>query len=287
MGQECGAPVLAQYTGYLLRRVQALSVDHARDCISDDLHVRGFVILSILADRGAVSQRQLGDLMHVNRSVMVKLVDDLEREHHVVRERNPADRRSYALRLTEAGEGARVEAQRDLDRSEAILTAPLTQAQTGRLKQLLHTLLVDEPEEISSLSERLGYLLARAHRVWRTRAEAAMESLGLLPRDFGALMTIARHQPCSQNELAASLGVSPPTALSFVDALEERGLVARARNRTDRRVHDLTLTDHGAAHLTRAIGVADDVQGEVTARLGPAADAELRALLAKLLDAEK
>ena len=273
---------MSHYTGFLLRRAYVRSRDCARACISDDAQLREVAVLAALAERGAISQRELGELLHVNRSIMVKIVDVLERKHQVARERNPADRRSYALRLTPAGERARRRAQLDLDRSEAVLAAALTPEQVGRLKHLLR-LLAAETGGLSSLADRLGYLIAQAHRVCRERAEVALAPLGLNPRDFGALSTIARLQPCSQSELAASLGISPPMALAFVDGLQSAGLVVRDAHPHDRRVHALRLTPAGTTALAAARERAGRVQREIAALLGAGRDAELRALLGKVL----
>ncbi len=98
-------------------------------------------------------------------------------------------------------------------------------------------------------------------------------------------MTIAREEPCSQTHLAAALGVSPPAALGFLDGLEALGYVSRSRNAVDRRLLDLTLTEAGRNCLGRAREAAAGVQAQIVARLGAAGDADLRALLIKLLSA--
>ncbi len=97
------APDLNQFTGYLLRRAFVKAVGAARACIPESAHVREVAVMAILRERGAISQRSLADVTHVNRSLIVKLVDELETKGWVVRERNPGDRRSYALRLTALG----------------------------------------------------------------------------------------------------------------------------------------------------------------------------------------
>src|SRR4051812_793501 len=112
-------PQLAQLTGYLLRRAFVRSAGVARACIPEDSHVREVAVLAILAERGSISQRELAEITHVNQTLVVKLVDTLEAKSWVVRERNVADRRSYALVLTPAGVRALTEFNDDLDRSEA------------------------------------------------------------------------------------------------------------------------------------------------------------------------
>lgn len=278
---------LGQFTGYLLRLAFVRAAAVARASIPETARVREVVILSILAERGAVSQRELTDVTHVNRSLVVKLVDDLEAKGWVVRERKLDDRRSYALRLTSSGVSALAELDSRLDRGEAELTNELTAAERERLIHLLRRLLADDASVgVGALAGRSGYLIAHAHRLLRGWAEQGLEHLGLHPRDFGLLVTLSQHEPCSQNHLAASLGVSPPAVLAFVDELEGSGMVSRLRNVDDRRVNDVTLTPTGRRQLLAARQAAAGIQRQAVARLGDEGDAELRRLLAKLVDAD-
>ncbi|MDX6366649.1 MAG: hypothetical protein QOK30_1725 [Nocardioidaceae bacterium] len=276
---------LNQFTGYLLRRAFVKAAGAARDCIPETAHVRQVAVMVILRARGAISQRSLADLTHVNPTLMVKLVDELERKSWVVRDRNPDDRRSYALRLTELGFSALAELESDLDRGEAEFTAPLTETERGRLKELLCVLLADdEALGVADLAERTGYLVTHAHRMLREWAEVELEGLDLHPRDFGVLATLSADEPCSQSQLAVRLGVTPAAVLMFLDELEPKGLVTRLRRADDRRVHDISLTDEGRRRLKAARRAAARLQGRAVARLGEAGDDELRALLATLLE---
>ncbi|MBA3266286.1 MAG: MarR family transcriptional regulator, partial [Nocardioidaceae bacterium] len=96
-------------------------------------------------------------------------------------------------------------------------------------------------------------------------------------------MTIAQEEPCSQTQLASALGVSSPAALSLLDDLEALGCVSRARNAEDRRLLSLTLTEEGRSCLVRARQAIAGVQARIVAQLGPAGDADLRAMLSQLL----
>lgn len=280
-GAPAGRP---QLTGYLLRRAYARAADCAQACLGDDTRLRDVAHLALLEERGAMSQRQLADLTHVNPTVMVKLVDNLEERGWVARERNPDDRRSYALRLTELGTKALATLRHELDDAERILAQPLTSREKARLRHQLRALLDGEAwMAIVSLAHHNGFLIAQAHRLVREWATEALAPLGVGPRDFGVLSTLGRDQPCSQNHLAEVLGVSPPAALSFVDELEQTGLVRRERNAADRRFYDLTLTAVGESRLADALEAAASIQARVVERLGPDGDAELKRLLTKVV----
>jgi MarR family transcriptional regulator, lower aerobic nicotinate degradation pathway regulator len=59
-------------------------------------------ILSAL-ESGNYSQAKLADQMGIDRTTMVSLLDDLERQELVTRQKNPRDRRAHVVSLTEAG----------------------------------------------------------------------------------------------------------------------------------------------------------------------------------------
>lgn len=278
-----GPATLTRHIGYLLRGAYVLATDCARACIADDTHLREVAILALLAEREPMSQRELGDLLFVNRSVMVKFLDSIEGQGRVVRARNPADRRSYALRLTPSGRRALSGWLGDLSHGDDVLTARLTQRERRWLNHALLDMLDSrELAPITSLSQHTGYLIAQAHRQMRRRAVERLTPIGLGPRDFGVLNMLAAHRPCSQNQLAASLGVSPPAALAFVDELEARALVTRERSTSDRRVHDVQLTDEGQRRLQAACVAASELENDIAVRIGDRND-ELRRLLLRLL----
>lgn len=80
----------------------------------------------MLAAVGPCSQRTLSEELRIDRSVMVGIADDLESHGYVRRERDPGDRRAYAVTLTAAGKRALTAAERTvpafLDRTFAALT---------------------------------------------------------------------------------------------------------------------------------------------------------------------
>jgi DNA-binding MarR family transcriptional regulator len=93
-----------------------------------------------LAENDGRSQQAIAELMGLNPTRMVFLTDELEKLGLVERRRNPADRRSHALHLTEAGTAmlARVrEVTRD---QEAAVTAGLSDAERDQLTALLQRL---------------------------------------------------------------------------------------------------------------------------------------------------
>ena len=73
------SPDLRSFTGYLLRRAHVQAVGAEQACIGDDTRMREIAVLVILDELGAVSQREVAALTHISPTVMVRLVDGLER----------------------------------------------------------------------------------------------------------------------------------------------------------------------------------------------------------------
>lgn len=76
------------------------------------LEPRHFGMLTRLAANEGKSQQAIGEMMGLNATRMVFLVDELEQRGLVERRRNPADRRSHALYLTEEGRAKLRDGQR-------------------------------------------------------------------------------------------------------------------------------------------------------------------------------
>jgi DNA-binding MarR family transcriptional regulator len=104
------------------------------------LEPRQFGMLTRLAVNEGRSQQAIGEMMGLNPTRMVFLVDDLEQRGLVERRRNPADRRSHALYLTELGRAKLREAQQASAGPEGQIGSSLTEQQRGQLTRLLRRL---------------------------------------------------------------------------------------------------------------------------------------------------
>lgn len=277
---------LASYTGYLLRRAYVRAHACALAVLPPGTHPGEGAILVNLADSGPTSQQDLSGHLRVNRTIMVKLVDKLEAAGLVERQRNPRDRRAYALVVTPKGLDGLGALREAVGRGEAQLTAALTPDEHRRLNELLRKLLPDmEATMAPFLLDLTGFLLVHAHFRVRQRSEQALAPLGVEPRHFGVLAVLDELGPSPQQRLARELGVSGPAIVAVVDSLEQAGLVERQRNPDDRREYALRVTAKGDRRYRQARAAADAIQDELATQLGDAEDRELRALLRKLLSA--
>ncbi|SFP98865.1 MarR family transcriptional regulator [Actinomadura madurae] len=80
----------------------------ARGALGDELRplgieTRHFAVLSALDRLGPTSQRRLGALLGLDKSAVVRIMDELERLGLAVRNRSAHDRRAYAIELTAEG----------------------------------------------------------------------------------------------------------------------------------------------------------------------------------------
>ena len=93
-----------------------------------------------LAENDGGSQQAIAELMGVNPTRMVFLTDELEKLGLVERRRNPADRRSHALYLTEAGTAMLARVREVTRAHDAAITAGLSGAERDQLTALLRRL---------------------------------------------------------------------------------------------------------------------------------------------------
>ena len=120
-----------------------------------------------------------------------------------------------------------------------------------------------------------GYAIARRFREF-------LASLGLEPREFALLRTVATAEGVTQQEIGERMGVAPSRMVAFVDALEERGLVQRRANPEDRRARALFLTPDGRELLGRAFAVAVEYERKLCSDLSAEEREALLDLLARV-----
>jgi DNA-binding MarR family transcriptional regulator len=122
--------LLALLGQYAMRRLREAHTEHK-------LSPRQFHLLGLLHDRGSTGQRELANLMDIDRSALVLLLNPLESDGYISRTRDADDRRRHLVSLTRAGKkqlDRAAQAQRDV---EDELFASLTSSQRTQLRELL------------------------------------------------------------------------------------------------------------------------------------------------------
>jgi DNA-binding MarR family transcriptional regulator len=105
---------------------------------------RHFGMLARLAANEGKAQQAIGELIGLNPTQMVFLVDELEDRGLVERRRNPADRRSYGLYLTGAGRDMLARVQAVARTHQGMLGASLTEPEREHLTALLRRLAAEQ-----------------------------------------------------------------------------------------------------------------------------------------------
>lgn len=140
LSRPAAAPGGARRTGALIAEAHHLTRHRIEAALAGSgLQARHFGALTVLAE-AACSQQQLARRLAISEQAVLAVVDDLERAGRVVRERDPADRRRYALRVTDEGRRALAAAREVVEAAEAELGEALGAEGRAELARLLGAL---------------------------------------------------------------------------------------------------------------------------------------------------
>jgi len=98
---------------------------------------RQFQLLGLLHDNGPTGQRELGETMGIDPSILVTMLNPLEESGLVTRRRDAADRRRHNVLLTSGGVRQLTTAARAQRKAEDELFAGLDHDQREQLRLLL------------------------------------------------------------------------------------------------------------------------------------------------------
>ena len=125
-------------TGFLLALLGHKAQNQLRDALTThDLKPRQFQILDLLADRGPIGQRELGETMAIDHSILVTMLNPLEADGLIERKRSDTDRRRHVVTVTPAGKRRFAKAAQAKREAEDTLFAGLTEQQRDQLRELL------------------------------------------------------------------------------------------------------------------------------------------------------
>ncbi|GGF39498.1 MarR family winged helix-turn-helix transcriptional regulator [Subtercola lobariae] len=134
--------------GYLLKHAH-LELDALMTRALEPLGVdpRSLGVLRVLASREPTSQQEVAQLLSVDRTTMVALIDSLERQGIVSRTPLPGDRRRNVVELTTAGLDVFARAEAASHAVEHEFVAPLAGRDATVLREALHTIVTtDHPD---------------------------------------------------------------------------------------------------------------------------------------------
>ncbi|GGO29887.1 MarR family winged helix-turn-helix transcriptional regulator [Micromonospora parathelypteridis] len=131
---------ISSTTGYLLLKLAGLASARMEQALLP-LRLRGrdLRVLAFVQD-GELTQRDLCRQTGLDRTTMVAVIDELERNGYVRRDRSPSDRRKQFISVTTAGGTALSEALAAVRRTEDDFLAPLREDERLQLHHQLSLL---------------------------------------------------------------------------------------------------------------------------------------------------
>lgn len=133
--------------GYALGKVtQTMTEEVSNHLAKCNINARDYGILCTIHSTPNLTQKQIGEIMKVDRTTMVQLIDALESKELVTRISNPNDRRQNLIVITESGQRILKEMWNELKECELNTIKNLSKYQKEAIIQIA-TILEDRNEK--------------------------------------------------------------------------------------------------------------------------------------------
>ncbi len=133
------------------------------------------------------------------------------------------------------------------------------------------------------IRDYIGFQVLQIHKAHRSRAEAALNKLGLHTGQEMLLLQLWIEEGIPQSQLAASMEVEPPTATKMLQRMERAGLIERRPDPEDARISRVYLTERGRALEQPVLDVWKQLEAQTVAGLSLTEQALLHRLLMQIL----
>lgn len=136
--QPLNQDMLLSLVGYNCRRAYLAIMPLFHERMGElELRTVDFSVLSLLLANPNITQKRLSGAINVSPPNLAILLDRLEQRGLLVRQRNPLDKRSQTLVLTQAGARLAEQAEERVGALEAEATSALSDAERAQLLTLL------------------------------------------------------------------------------------------------------------------------------------------------------
>lgn len=127
-----------QSYGFLIgKALQQMEQKFAEGLAPFNINSRQYGVLLFIEENPYSSQKDISDNLQIDRTTMVSHIDHLETLRFVERTKNPNDRRSYSLLITEKGKEVLNSRWEFLTDVESEVLTPLNQQERQLLKDFL------------------------------------------------------------------------------------------------------------------------------------------------------
>lgn len=144
---------LSDDLGFLVSRASGLLIQVSNAALADlGLRVRAYSVLVLACDTpGGMTQRDLAEVLGLDPSQVVQLVDDLARVDLVERRPSPTDRRTRLIVATGSGRRVRRTADARVAAAQRDILASIDVRQQATLRKLLQRVIAGaDPAEASA-----------------------------------------------------------------------------------------------------------------------------------------
>lgn len=133
--------------GFITGKVEQLfEMAFSKELAPYDINVKQYGVLIKIDENPNSSQKEIAEELKIDRTTMVSFVDHLEALKYLTRIKNPEDRRSYCLTITEKGKQILEDCWDALEQSEGKIISPLSDQEALFLKELLIKIFKNQEE---------------------------------------------------------------------------------------------------------------------------------------------
>lgn len=126
-------------------------------------------------------------------------------------------------------------------------------------------------------------LLQTINRSMKRSVEKKVAGTGVFRSQHKLLMTLGKHQDCSQTELAEKLEISPAAVAVSLKKLEKAGYISRQCDSRDNRVNQIVITGKGQDMIHRSVECFQEIDENMLKGFTGEEIQELNSLLTRML----